>query len=211
MSVKGAPVDHSVLQEVLWAGVITQFNLIWHRAQSLATCFPSSIVCVPGSAPLLAKGARSAKQKPKHTHTQKVQVTVAQSHKRRPISQFHRRHPIAHPWGRDIECLLWDFKIYGVSILSIEIWGVYCSELGDMLWCYSNTTLWYIHTYWFQMSSLVDQRLQNIQAELQAERNVLKKRQDEVGQISSELKQVRSNPAMLYFPIMSEEKNDDGK
>ena len=60
--------------------------------------------------------------------------------------------------------------------------------------------------------SSVDRRLQNIQDELRSERQQLRKRQDEVGKISTELKQVgRDEVGQIYTELNKVDQDEVGK
>ena len=108
----------------------------------------SSFVC---ELLLPTEGARSAKQKPKHTHTKGasdceiqwgsgswfwnyaadifnwVQFSLIMIKSKGQFSaNTHYRHPIAHPWGRDMGCLLWPWTWgggYEVGLLHFVIFS----------------------------------------------------------------------------------------
>ena len=57
--------------------------------------------------------------------------------------------------------------------------------------------------------SSVDRRLQNIQDELRSERQQLRKRQDEVGKISTELKQVSQDEVGQIYTELKQVGQDE--
>ena len=64
----------------------------------------------------------------------------------------HDRHPIAHPWGRDMGCLLWEFNsdIHFASV-TVMVYAI-SFEIGPCyngIWLYINAVL---PVFWFPLS-----------------------------------------------------------